>query len=95
MVSSINDGCSFITAKVLRFINDEPFSFNSATYKAKIMLLLEDIFISQAPSSNSKVNKARDKSTNPGSRAAGRSKSCLKEGSDQASSTNESVNTTA
>ncbi|XP_042984281.1 protein WVD2-like 7 [Carya illinoinensis] len=49
----------------------------------------------KAPSSNSKVNKARDKSTNPGSRAAGRSKSCLKEGSDQASSTNESVNTTA
>ncbi|KAF5442305.1 hypothetical protein F2P56_034976 [Juglans regia] len=48
----------------------------------------------KALSSNNKINKARDKSTNPGSRAADRSKSCLKEGSDQASSTNESVNTT-
>lgn len=63
MVSSINYGCSFITAKVFGFINDEPFSFNSATNKAIIMLMLEDIFISQALSSNNKINKARDKNT--------------------------------
>ncbi|KAF5451019.1 hypothetical protein F2P56_031322 [Juglans regia] len=48
----------------------------------------------KAQSSNNKVNKARNKSTSPGRRAAGSSKSCLKEGNDQALSTCESVNTT-
>ncbi|KAG2709546.1 hypothetical protein I3760_05G245400 [Carya illinoinensis] len=48
----------------------------------------------KAQSSNNKINRARNKSTSPGSRAAGCSKSCLKEGNDQASSTCESVNTT-
>ncbi|XP_041012368.1 protein WVD2-like 7 isoform X2 [Juglans microcarpa x Juglans regia] len=47
----------------------------------------------KAQSSNNKVNKARNKYS-PGSRAAGSSKSCLKEGNDQALSTCESVNTT-
>lgn len=44
--------------------------------------------------SNNKVNKARTKSTSPGSRAAAGSKSCLKSGNDQAPYTSESVNTT-
>lgn len=51
-------------------------------------------FISQAVLSNNKVNKARTKSTSPGSRAAAGSKSCSKAGNDQALYTRESVNTT-
>ncbi|KAB1205706.1 Protein WAVE-DAMPENED 2 [Morella rubra] len=41
-----------------------------------------------------KVNKERNKSTSPGSKAAAGSKACLKAGSDQAPSTTESVNRT-
>ncbi|XP_062170965.1 protein WVD2-like 7 isoform X3 [Alnus glutinosa] len=44
--------------------------------------------------SNNTVNKARTKSTSPGSRAAAGSKSCLKAGNDQSPNTSESVNTT-
>lgn len=46
----------------------------------------------KAVSSNNKANKARNKSSNPGIRAAAESKSCLKDGNDQAPYTSESVN---